>query len=134
MVCYIFRKEYHEVPYAQLRNVVEPKFAERSVIKHSEYLKTARHVQSAAESVSDSDVITSSGDRVPFDFLVIATGTTFDGPSSRAERLKAFEAEKTKLSGASSVLIIGGGPVGVELAGEIATDFPEKKVSTDLET
>ena len=122
------------MPYAQLRNVVEPKFAERSVIKHSEYLKTARHVQSAAESVSGSDVITSSGDRVPFDFLVIATGTTFDGPSSRAERLKAFEAEKTKLSGASSVLIIGGGPVGVELAGEIATDFPEKKVSTDLET
>jgi hypothetical protein len=27
------------------------------------------------------------------------------------------------------VLIIEGGPVGVELAGEIATDFPEKKVT-----
>jgi NADH dehydrogenase FAD-containing subunit len=27
-----------------------------------------------------------------------------------------------------SVLIIGGGPVGVELAGEIVVDFPTKKV------
>lgn len=120
------------MPFAQLRCIVEPKFAERTLIKHSDYLKTARHVQSAAESVSGSEVITASGDRVPFDFLVITTGTTFNGPSTRAERLKMFEAEKKKLSGANTVLIIGGGPVGVELAGEIATDFPEKKVSTDL--
>ncbi|KAG0601793.1 hypothetical protein M758_11G140100 [Ceratodon purpureus] len=122
-------KEYYEVPFAQLRCIVEPKFAERTLIKHSDYLKTARHVQSAAESVSGSEVITASGDRVPFDFLVITTGTTFNGPSTRAERLKMFEAEKKKLSGANTVLIIGGGPVGVELAGEIATDFPEKKIT-----
>lgn len=37
--------------------------------------------------------------------------------------------ENTKLRGAESVLIIGGGPVGVELAGEIVTDFPAKKVT-----
>ena len=119
------------MPYAQLRSIVEPKFAQRSVVKHSEYLKAARHVQSAAESVSGSEVITSSGNRVPYDFLVIATGTTFSGPTTKSERIKMFEAEKKKLSAANSVLIIGGGPVGVELAGEIATDFPEKKVSVD---
>lgn len=118
------------MPYAQLRCIVEPKFAERSIMKHSEYLKVARHVQSAAESVSGSEVITSSGDRVPFDFLVISTGTTYSGPSTRAEQIKVYEGEKKKLSAANTVLIIGGGPVGVELAGEIAVDFPEKKVSS----
>jgi NADH dehydrogenase FAD-containing subunit len=30
---------------------------------------------------------------------------------------------------ADSILIIGGGPVGVELAGEIVVDFPTKKVT-----
>lgn len=28
-----------------------------------------------------------------------------------------------------SVLVIGGGPVGIEFVGEIVTDFPDKKVS-----
>ena len=30
---------------------------------------------------------------------------------------------------ANSILIVGGGPTGVELVGEIAVDFPEKKVT-----
>lgn len=33
-----------------------------------------------------------------------------------------------KIKSANSVLIVGGGPTGVELAGEIAVDFPGKKV------
>lgn len=37
--------------------------------------------------------------------------------------------ENQKIQSASSILIIGGGPNGVELAGEIAADFPEKKVT-----
>ncbi|KAF0935670.1 hypothetical protein E2562_035117 [Oryza meyeriana var. granulata] len=32
-----------------------------------------------------------------------------------------------KIESSESVLIIGGGPTGVELAGEIAVDYPEKK-------
>lgn len=116
------------MPYAGMRCIVEPTFAERSVIKHSEYLKTGRVVQSAAASVSGSEVITAAGDHVPFDFLVIATGTTYDGPSTKAERVQGYEAKSKKVRAANSVLIVGGGPVGVELAGEIATDFPEKKV------
>ncbi len=38
-------------------------------------------------------------------------------------------ADNKKLEAADSVLIIGGGPVGVEFAGEIVVDFPTKKVS-----
>jgi len=122
-------KEYFEVPYAQMRCYVEPAMAKRSVFKHSEYLKTAHIVQSAGESVTGSEVITASGDRVPFDFLVITTGTTYNGPSTKAERIKLYEAEKEKIVQANSVLVIGGGPVGVELVGEIVVDFPDKKVT-----
>ena len=34
-----------------------------------------------------------------------------------------------KINSARSILIVGGGPTGVELAGEIAVDFPEKKLT-----
>lgn len=37
--------------------------------------------------------------------------------------------ENEKIKAAQSILIVGGGPTGVELAGEIAVDFPEKKVT-----
>lgn len=37
--------------------------------------------------------------------------------------------ENQKIQSANSILIVGGGPTGVELAGEITTDFPEKKVT-----
>lgn len=36
--------------------------------------------------------------------------------------------EHEKIKSANSILIVGGGPTGVELAGEIAVDFPNKKV------
>lgn len=126
--CGVRRKEYYEVPYAELRCIVEPSFTERSVVKHSEYLKTARVIQSAAASVSGSEVITAAGDHVPFDFLVISTGTVYSGSGRRDERVQEYEAETAKLRTATSVLIVGGGPVGVELAGEIVTDFPDKEV------
>lgn len=38
-------------------------------------------------------------------------------------------AEHDEIKSADSILIVGGGPTGVELAAEIAVDFPEKKVT-----
>ena len=37
--------------------------------------------------------------------------------------------EYEKINSARSILIVGGGPTGVELAGEIAVDFPDKKLT-----
>jgi NADH dehydrogenase FAD-containing subunit len=122
-------KDFFEVPYARLRCIVEPKFAERSIMKHSEYLKKGTFLETSAKSVSGQELVTESGERVPFDFLIIGTGTTFSGPTTKEELLKFYQAENARLQAAETVLIIGGGPVGVELAGEIATDFPNKKVT-----
>lgn len=38
-------------------------------------------------------------------------------------------ADNLKIRSANSILIVGGGPTGVELAGEIVTDYPEKKIT-----
>ena len=37
--------------------------------------------------------------------------------------------DNEKIKAANSILIVGGGPTGVELAGEIAVDYSEKKVT-----
>ncbi|KAH9303071.1 hypothetical protein KI387_014654 [Taxus chinensis] len=121
-------KEYFEIPWAKLRCTVEPKFGERSMFLHSEYLKKATLIMSAVTGATQDAVITASGKQVKYDYLVLATGTPYAGPPSKAQRIKHYQADNQKIKNAKTVLIIGGGPTGVELAGEIAVDFPEKKV------
>ncbi|KAL0436255.1 UNVERIFIED_CONTAM: Apoptosis-inducing factorA [Sesamum radiatum] len=121
-------KEYFEIPWASLRAKVEPSFAERSVIYHKDYLTNGRLVVSKAISISNSQVLTTEGRLVTYDYLVIATGHDDPLPKTKSERLKEYQTEHERIRSASSVLIVGGGPTGVELAGEIAVDFPDKKV------
>lgn len=121
-------KEYFEIPWAKLRCMVEPSFGERSVFLHEEYFKSGKLVISAVTGVTEEAVITASGEQVKYDYLVLATGTAYDGPPTKAERLNQFKEDNKKIKDAKTVVIIGGGPTGVELAGEIAVDFPEKKV------
>ncbi|XP_077230806.1 uncharacterized protein LOC143863909 [Tasmannia lanceolata] len=122
-------KEYFEIPWAQLRCMVEPSFAERSVVKHTEYLRNGRIIKSSAINVTDREVLTADGHMFPYDYLVIATGHTDSVPEDRTQRLHQFQTDNQKIKSAKSVLIVGGGPTGVELAGEIAVDYPDKKVT-----
>lgn len=122
-------KEYFEIPWASLRAMVEPSVAERSVIDHGAYFTSGQIVCSAAVDIRDGEVLTADGSRFPFDYLVIATGHRDSVPRSRSERLIQYKAECDKIKSANSILIVGGGPTGVELAGEISVDFPDKKVT-----
>ncbi|KAI3875608.1 hypothetical protein MKX03_001559 [Papaver bracteatum] len=123
-------KEYFEITYANLRAKVEPSFAERSVVKHSDYFTKGRIVIAYATGVTDAEVITSDGEHIPYDYLVIATGANENTyPISRNKRLEQYKEHFARIKLADSVLVIGGGSTGVELAGEIAVDFPEKKLT-----
>ncbi|KAL3616058.1 hypothetical protein CASFOL_040352 [Castilleja foliolosa] len=122
-------KEYFEIPWASLRSMVDPSFAERSIIYHKEYLTNGRLVLSKAINISNSVVLTADGHQIMFDYLVIATGHNDSFPKTRSERLKEYRAEHEKIKSANSILIVGGGPTGVELAAEIAVDFRNKKVT-----
>ncbi|KAF3790592.1 Apoptosis-inducing factor-like protein [Nymphaea thermarum] len=123
------RKDYYEVPWAALRCMVEPAFAQRSLIEHKHYLSNARVVTSTAVKVSEREVVTSGGRCIPYDYLVIATGHPNTFPTTRSERLQQFRESYEKIRASSSILIVGGGPTGVELAGEIAVDFPDKHIT-----
>ncbi|CAN0923452.1 Ferroptosis suppressor protein 1 [Linum grandiflorum] len=126
---WIRRKDYYEITWANLRGMVEPAFAERIVIKHRDYFTNGRIVTSHAVNITEKEVLTYDGESVPYDYLVIAAGHKDPLPETRKDRLAQFHAENERIKSASSILIIGGGPTGVELAAEIAVDFPGKEVT-----
>ncbi|XP_051119974.1 uncharacterized protein LOC127243829 [Andrographis paniculata] len=127
-VCLIDEKEYFEISWANLRSKVEPSFAQRAVIKHEEYLPNARIIASAATDITAKEVLTAQGHQISYDYLVVATGHVNAGADTKDERLRQFQADYEEIKSANSILIVGGGPTGVELAAEIAVDFPTKKV------
>lgn len=69
---------------------------------------------------------------LPFDTLLLATGSSYAWPIKPspqsyglAGRRIAVELANDQLRRASSVLVVGAGPVGVELAAEIIEEFPD---------
>lgn len=126
-------KNYFEVPMAAPRMLVEPGRGDDAVIPFVDFLRHVNHVQGGAKEVQPEFVRV--GEReIPFDYLVLATGA---GYASDLVKPHAGEAEgrrlhfrqwAERLRAAKQILIVGGGPVGVELAGEILEDLPGKRV------
>lgn len=122
-------KEYFEITWASLRSMVDLSFAERTIINYSEFLPQVKLFTSHATHITESEVLTAHGDHIPYDYLVIATGHICSNPVTRSEHLLNYQEEFNKIRSSSSILIVGGGPTGVELAGEIVSEFPDKKIT-----
>ncbi|KAJ3029340.1 UNVERIFIED_CONTAM: hypothetical protein HDU68_012495 [Siphonaria sp. JEL0065] len=122
---------------AALRSLTEPGFAEHVWVPYTSLLQNnpqSKVVQARAVEVSEKEVKLSNGESVAFDYLVFATGSNVPSPGktqklTKAEGVKEANEIYEALKSASSIVIVGGGTVGVELAGEIATDLPGKKVT-----
>ncbi|KAJ1954616.1 hypothetical protein EC988_002336 [Linderina pennispora] len=99
--------------------------------------KTPKHrfLHSKVDSVNDNNTLSlSNGRTVPFDYLILATGSSAMAPikaqkCTRDEILEDLAKLSKSIEAATSILIIGGGPVGVETAGEIANMYPEKGIT-----
>lgn len=66
---------------------------------------------------------------VPFDFVVVATGLAYASPGfapldGTAASLRAYAAVRAALAAARHVVVVGGGSVGAEVAGEAAAAHP----------
>ena len=77
-----------------------------------------------------------SGEEVPFDYAIVTTGASYgvaalrSAPSkTKAERMAVFEQQKNDISDAETIIVVGGGSVGVQVASFIAEAFPQKSVT-----
>lgn len=135
-VTLIDRKAHFEVTYATLRAMVEPLTIGRRFAKRYVDFVRGNYTQGTVVDINMKEVVLDNGRTVPYDYAVIATGSYYrtlpilkpSMPMTLEDRERQFEDEFTKLTEAQSILIIGGGTVGVELAGEIADKFPEKNI------
>ncbi|KDQ12062.1 hypothetical protein BOTBODRAFT_162259 [Botryobasidium botryosum FD-172 SS1] len=82
--------------------------------------------------VTDGVVKLGNGETVPYDYLVVASGTQWEGfldyPLDKSEAISYINGWREKFANAKEVVIVGGGAVGVELAGEIADFYPSTTV------
>eukprot|EP00301_Raphidiophrys_heterophryoidea_P008564 c13157_g1_i1.p1 GENE.c13157_g1_i1~~c13157_g1_i1.p1 ORF type:complete len:406 (-),score=139.07 c13157_g1_i1:198-1364(-) len=97
--------------------------------------KSGRVVRGDVVGVEGGGVKLKDGQSIAYDYLVIATGSQNPFPAKLEDlnSVKAgiakYEQMEAVVQRANKILIVGGGPVGVEFAGEIKCAFPNKDVT-----
>ncbi|KAF7347672.1 FAD/NAD(P)-binding domain-containing protein [Mycena venus] len=78
-------------------------------------------------------VVLADGKELPYDVLVLAPGSTWEGPLDfpvDPAAVKDFVSEsRGRFKKAQKIVLVGGGAVGVEYAGEIKDEWPNKEVT-----
>ncbi|KAH7336231.1 hypothetical protein BKA65DRAFT_505951 [Rhexocercosporidium sp. MPI-PUGE-AT-0058] len=92
------------------------------------------HVRGKAVGIRDGMVELVSGEVVAFEYLAIATGVTQSPPAKllTTEKLGAcaeLRVLQDRIKESSNIALVGAGAVGVQLATDIKTFYPEKKVT-----
>jgi apoptosis-inducing factor 2 len=129
----IDNKDYFEFTPSILRAIISPKKIEKIQLPHKKYLKNTKILTNSVKEISENWVKISSEKKLFFDYLVIATGSKYNFPfkeknlilTTRGNNLAKHHEELKK---SKSVSIIGGGLVGIELAGEIKEFDKNKKI------
>jgi len=124
-------KDYFEYTPGILRTIVDPKHAQNLQSLHKNYLKNTKIIKERVKQIDNKDVFLNK-EKIKFDYLVIATGTRYNNFKRQnvvlATRSRELIENHKKLLVSKSILIVGGGIVGVELAAEISSSYKNKKI------
>lgn len=137
--------EFAYWPIGALRAAVKPGFEDQVFASFEGFFgKTSRHIVLAGYSVTElnENIVKLdktapapfNSDTISVEVGVIAAGSTYAIPM-RPLSIKLIEAKQglknmqKEVSAAKHILIIGGGPVGVEFAGEVKAQHPNKKIT-----
>jgi NADH dehydrogenase FAD-containing subunit len=116
------------------RALVEPSWLVKIFFSYDHLLKSGRFVRDRATKVDGTIVTLGFGEEIRGDYVVLATGSYYPFPAKleiadSTEARDRVAAAHAELNAAASVLVVGAGPSGLELAGEIKSFFPEKQVT-----
>ncbi|KAJ5202498.1 hypothetical protein N7449_004577 [Penicillium cf. viridicatum] len=93
-----------------------------------------RMIQDTVLEVSPRTISLQSGVKLDYEFLVLATGSHASSPSrlnvnEKNEGIKVLQSLQNRIRNASDMVIVGGGPAGVELATDVKSANPYKNVT-----
>jgi len=119
---------------AALRALADPSWLPRIYFPYDGLLERGRVIRDRASKVDAGRVTLAYGQEIPADYIVLATGSAYPFPAKSDLDSTAAAHDKTlaahaALAAAGRVLLLGAGPVGVELAGEITATWPNKDVT-----
>ena len=119
---------------ASLRALADPSWLPRIYLPYGGLLARGRVIQDRAVKVDAGLVTLGSGEEIHADYIVLASGSGYPFPAKSDVDSTAAAHEKVRaahdaVSQAARVLIVGAGPVGIELAGEIIAAWPGKQVT-----
>jgi NADH dehydrogenase FAD-containing subunit len=117
-----------------LRALVDPEFLPKIFLPYDRLLANGRVVHHRATEVSAHRVVLASGETIAADYVVLATGSSYPFPAktdahTAEDAIDNYRAAFVELLHADRVLLVGAGPVGIELAGEIVAKWPDKHVT-----
>lgn len=119
---------------AALRALADPAWLDRIYLPYDGLLAHGRVVRDRAVKADADRVVLALGAELAPDYLVLATGSGYPFPAksdvdSTDKAHGKVRDTHTALATADRVLLLGAGPVGIELAGEIKAVWPGKHVT-----
>jgi len=130
----IDEKDFFEFTPGILRALINPKHLKKIQVRHKNYLKKTYLIKDSVVKIKDKKIFLKNSGEIEFDYLVIATGSKYNSPIKEkniviADRGKKLGEYHEKLKDVKNVIIVGGGIVGVEIAGEIVSKYKNKNIT-----
>jgi NADH dehydrogenase FAD-containing subunit len=131
-VTLIDTKDFFEFTPSVLRVLVEPEHLNKIQILHKDYLRKTRLINGRVSKIDKKNVFVGRK-KYRYDYIVISSGSFYGSPfkkenivhPNRGIELRDYS---KKLHNCDRILIVGGGLVGVELAGEIIDKYSDKDI------
>lgn len=130
-----------ELPHDQMFTPIEKGLKQYPADAYTFIQAEATSLDTTARTVTVNNKANGQKNTIPYYSLIIATGTKTPSPLTglqgvHTDTVKALEEMNKRLAGAKEVIIAGGGPVAVEVAGEIGERYNAagKKVNITIIT
>ncbi|WP_294923552.1 FAD-dependent oxidoreductase [uncultured Paracoccus sp.] len=119
---------------AMIRALVHPELTGRAILPYDRLLRRGRVIRDRALRVGTDGVALAGGATANADLILVATGSSHAAfLKPRGDSLDDFRDSQAdtaaRIAKARHIAIAGAGPVGIELAGEIAAALPGKPVT-----